>query len=680
MKEREMKTRSSLAKMMLGTGLCIIFIISMVLFPMMMKPEQAWAESPETAPSVSLAPPTQTVQKPSMLPMTILPHRNSTCGTEVTFPHPGTPGLDLESGIAANTWAPRVSRGENNEYYAVCRSGGVNSGLRIYHATGDPAGSAWINVLNLYNLQDLRTPDIEVVSSADRCFIVYQNTAYDSVECFWFQLTDSTSYGFSTVGHILDTGDDVSITSDEVEFNGNVYLYVCYDFWDLWSVGNLKYTRSTTLGLDWEDAIVASGSCENMYAGNAIAYCPGDHHIFISYTFNDTVYVAEANGLWGTGTFSSTPVFSGFPTYSYIAGGITSMYGSYIVATAEVNNPDTSYGWDAKWSYSSNAGTSWSYPATLMYAGDQKNPSAASNDDGRFAILFYHDYGTPQMMVAYASYTDLATGTWIIPGVDTENPFDGSTYSACIEDGTDPERGGAWSSSYSFAATSYFGWGGTTNPGMELDLIPYTTPLLVPHTGGSFPYRVRLENAGSSAVQFQALIDILCPADTIYGPILSTNLLNVPAGWSYNNLLTFNVPGSWPEGNYSMNGYIKVNTIVVETDNFLFTKLPPFDGADGFTDEAAQPEALPIESALTGAAPNPFNPATAVSFDLRAASRVSLRVYDTAGREVAVLVDGWRDTGSHEVTFDGSALPSGIYFAKLQAGDFTGVQKVILLK
>jgi hypothetical protein len=44
------------------------------------------------------------------------------------------------------------------------------------------------------------------------------------------------------------------------------------------------------------------------------------------------------------------------------------------------------------------------------------------------------------------------------------------------------------------------------------------------------------------------------------------------------------------------------------------------------------------------------------------------------------LVDGWREAGVHEVTFDGSKLASGIYLAKLTAGEFSGVQKLVLLK
>jgi flagellar hook assembly protein FlgD len=71
---------------------------------------------------------------------------------------------------------------------------------------------------------------------------------------------------------------------------------------------------------------------------------------------------------------------------------------------------------------------------------------------------------------------------------------------------------------------------------------------------------------------------------------------------------------------------------------------------------------------------------TALSFELQAASLVTLKVYDTAGRLVTTLVDGWREAGTHEMTFDGSKLASGIYLAKMQAGEFTAVQKLVLIK
>ena len=78
--------------------------------------------------------------------------------------------------------------------------------------------------------------------------------------------------------------------------------------------------------------------------------------------------------------------------------------------------------------------------------------------------------------------------------------------------------------------------------------------------------------------------------------------------------------------------------------------------------------------------PNPFNPSTVISFELRDASFVSLIVYDIQGREVQLLVDGHRPMGYHEVIFDGTDLSSGMYFVRLQAGDFTQTRKMLLIK
>jgi len=88
----------------------------------------------------------------------------------------------------------------------------------------------------------------------------------------------------------------------------------------------------------------------------------------------------------------------------------------------------------------------------------------------------------------------------------------------------------------------------------------------------------------------------------------------------------------------------------------------------------------PQEFVLQQNYPNPFNGLTALSYQLSAYSYVRLRVYDTAGRLVETLVDGWRSAGVHELTFDASGLPSGMYLAKMQAGEYLGVQKMVLVK
>jgi len=59
---------------------------------------------------------------------------------------------------------------------------------------------------------------------------------------------------------------------------------------------------------------------------------------------------------------------------------------------------------------------------------------------------------------------------------------------------------------------------------------------------------------------------------------------------------------------------------------------------------------------------------------------VQLSVYDTAGRLVATLVDGFRQAGVHEATFDGSRLSSGVYLVRMDTKNYTAVRKMVLLK
>ena len=78
--------------------------------------------------------------------------------------------------------------------------------------------------------------------------------------------------------------------------------------------------------------------------------------------------------------------------------------------------------------------------------------------------------------------------------------------------------------------------------------------------------------------------------------------------------------------------------------------------------------------------PNPFNPSTSIKYTLAEQSPVSLKVYDVLGNEVATLINKEIQAGSHEVEFDASNLPSGIYFYTLNAGEFAQTRKMILLK
>ena len=78
--------------------------------------------------------------------------------------------------------------------------------------------------------------------------------------------------------------------------------------------------------------------------------------------------------------------------------------------------------------------------------------------------------------------------------------------------------------------------------------------------------------------------------------------------------------------------------------------------------------------------PNPFNPSTSIKYELPKTSEVRLSVYDMLGREVSVLVNERRDAGVHDAKFDAAGLSSGVYFYRLQAGDFIQTRKLLLVR
>ncbi|HUI31495.1 MAG TPA: T9SS type A sorting domain-containing protein [Candidatus Acidoferrales bacterium] len=78
--------------------------------------------------------------------------------------------------------------------------------------------------------------------------------------------------------------------------------------------------------------------------------------------------------------------------------------------------------------------------------------------------------------------------------------------------------------------------------------------------------------------------------------------------------------------------------------------------------------------------PNPFNPSTVIGYRLPAASHVTLKVYDVMGREVKTLVNERQSAGSHSARFDAGSLPSGLYFYRIQAGNYSSTKKALLVK
>jgi hypothetical protein len=111
-------------------------------------------------------------------------------------------------------------------------------------------------------------------------------------------------------------------------------------------------------------------------------------------------------------------------------------------------------------------------------------------------------------------------------------------------------------------------------------------------------------------------------------------------------------------------------------------------GASG--EEACGPievhvDAVPTVYAAYQGYPNPFNPLCTIRYDIAQAGKASMRVFDVNGSVVRTLVDAWREPGAYSEVWDGKAddgstLPSGVYFYRLQAGDFVATRKMVLLR
>jgi glycosidase len=147
-----------------------------------------------------------------------------------------------------------------------------------------------------------------------------------------------------------------------------------------------------------------------------------------------------------------------------------------------------------------------------------------------------------------------------------------------------------------------------------------------------------------------------------------------------NSEQTFTLLDSLYKGNYR-------NAFGIDSVNFSANSemtLPAwgykvFEYGSGIT-AVENEEKVPDGFELLQNYPNPFNPSTKIKFQIPDLGVVTLKVYDVLGKEVATLVNEERPSGSYEVNFDASQLPSGIYFYKLSAGTFEQTKKMILLK
>ena len=264
---------------------------------------------------------------------------------------------------------------------------------------------------------------------------------------------------------------------------------------------------------------------------------------------------------------------------------------------------------------------------------------------------------------------------WPSPCIDSGNPY----WVYNDPDGTRADMGAYY---YDYSALS-----------VDLSLVPFQIPVQIPASGGSFDYYLFVTNAGADSLPVDLWSEAMLPDSSFRGPIVGpvrATLETGTTGWVRNQ----NVPGSAPPGTYSYNAYAGIQpNVILANDSFPVEKLLIGDGPwvndwnwsqelMGLIDQGQMTPSpyLPADFILYPCHPNPFNPLTTISFGLPEASRVALVVYDLQGRKVNELVNGARNAGVYEVTFNGSNFASGIYLYRFEAGDFSATGEMVLLK
>ena len=140
-------------------------------------------------------------------------------------------------------------------------------------------------------------------------------------------------------------------------------------------------------------------------------------------------------------------------------------------------------------------------------------------------------------------------------------------------------------------------------------------------------------------------------------------------------------------------GFVRGNGTTSEINYYSFTdenllegsysyrlKQVDLDGTYEFSNIVNVDITTPIEFELSQNYPNPFNPSTSIKFSIPEGSQVSLKIYNSLGQEIKTLVNRFMEAGVHTVNFNAVDLNSGMYFYRLNAGEFTQVRKMTLIK
>jgi len=168
------------------------------------------------------------------------------------------------------------------------------------------------------------------------------------------------------------------------------------------------------------------------------------------------------------------------------------------------------------------------------------------------------------------------------------------------------------------------------------------------------------------------------------GSTIGINRLNLSGNSNFSKTFIhpgFNLIGVNCTANTNDNGFILTGSAdIIFKSHILVVKTDSLFNAPLITNITNTSEINKNNFELYQNYPNPFNPITNIKYQIQKTGLVTLKIYDITGREIKTLVNEIKNPGSYIVTFNGTELSSGVYFYRIQAGDFVQVKKMVLIK
>ena len=420
----------------------------------------------------------------------------------------------------------------------------------------------------------------------------------------------------------------------------------------IWAVSNFRIYKSTDSGVNWQE-IVKIGDGDADFDSLALINGPAELPIHSS---PDGQYLSVVGGFEG----------------AYLTG-----------------NPDVVY-----WYYSTDYGTTWQGEAIGRGSGSNTEWGQIAN---RNYAPYFTNFSQMNAIIDSAGYTHVACngyGIGVLPGeTDTTNVFPILYWNS-----RDKQWLAVSSPDYE-APTDGFG-------NSILDLYPGNG------IGEAYPAISIEDNGASVIVSWQAVEFTGIPGNSPYNIYPGDGGANSAPKY-YTDLLmsiSWNGGSSFENSPAILKGDPDVEEMYPFSSTFLewigeflvmhyIYYIDPVPGVHLFSQEngfdpngqwvydlenilwvSVNDEQHKTSFSLKQNYPNPFNPNTTIKYSIPNAGNVTLKVYDVLGKEVATLVKEAKPGGEYEVEFDGSKLPSGIYFYQLKAGNFIQIRKMVLLK